>query len=156
MVAQLNHTIVAARDKHESAAFLSEILGLPRNRGFAIPFAFWFELWHADRPIASKTAHAAALAQPRMKAVMDRRGRNRNMRAYLAANILRRAGVALHRCAVRIRGAHIQLAFALGAPRRCHTAPREIAVDDLHLSRTAGRRFRGHALLTAAGNGEQT
>ena len=29
MVAQLNHTIVAARDKHESATFLSEILGLP-------------------------------------------------------------------------------------------------------------------------------
>jgi catechol 2,3-dioxygenase-like lactoylglutathione lyase family enzyme len=29
MVAQLNHTIVAARDKHESAKFLSEILGLP-------------------------------------------------------------------------------------------------------------------------------
>jgi catechol 2,3-dioxygenase-like lactoylglutathione lyase family enzyme len=29
MVAQLNHTIVAARDKHESANFLSEILGLP-------------------------------------------------------------------------------------------------------------------------------
>jgi catechol 2,3-dioxygenase-like lactoylglutathione lyase family enzyme len=29
MVAQLNHTIVAARDKHESATFLSEVLGLP-------------------------------------------------------------------------------------------------------------------------------
>jgi hypothetical protein len=30
MVAQLNHTIVAARDKHESATFFSEILGLPK------------------------------------------------------------------------------------------------------------------------------
>ena len=34
MVAQLNHTIVAARDKHESAAFLSEILGLPAPQPF--------------------------------------------------------------------------------------------------------------------------
>ncbi len=34
MVAQLNHTIVAARDKHESAAFLSEILGLPAPVSF--------------------------------------------------------------------------------------------------------------------------
>jgi len=29
MSAQLDHTIVPARDKHESARFLSEILGLP-------------------------------------------------------------------------------------------------------------------------------
>ena len=29
MAAKLNHTIVAARNKHESATFLSEILGLP-------------------------------------------------------------------------------------------------------------------------------
>jgi catechol 2,3-dioxygenase-like lactoylglutathione lyase family enzyme len=29
MPAQLNHTIVASRDKRESATFLSEILGLP-------------------------------------------------------------------------------------------------------------------------------
>lgn len=29
MPAQLNHTIVAARDKRESATFLSEVLGLP-------------------------------------------------------------------------------------------------------------------------------
>jgi catechol 2,3-dioxygenase-like lactoylglutathione lyase family enzyme len=34
MVAQLNHTIVAARDKHESARFLSEILGLPAPEEF--------------------------------------------------------------------------------------------------------------------------
>ena len=34
MVAQLNHTIVAARDKHESATFLSEILGLPAPQPF--------------------------------------------------------------------------------------------------------------------------
>ena len=34
MVAQLNHTIVAARDKHESAAFLEEILGLPAPQSF--------------------------------------------------------------------------------------------------------------------------
>jgi catechol 2,3-dioxygenase-like lactoylglutathione lyase family enzyme len=34
MVAQLNHTIVAARDKHESATFLSEILGLPAPTAF--------------------------------------------------------------------------------------------------------------------------
>jgi catechol 2,3-dioxygenase-like lactoylglutathione lyase family enzyme len=29
MAVQLNHTIVGARDKHESATFLTEILGLP-------------------------------------------------------------------------------------------------------------------------------
>ena len=29
MAIKLDHTIVAARDKHESAAFLAEILGLP-------------------------------------------------------------------------------------------------------------------------------
>jgi hypothetical protein len=29
MTAKLNHTIVYARDKHASAAFLSEVLGLP-------------------------------------------------------------------------------------------------------------------------------
>jgi catechol 2,3-dioxygenase-like lactoylglutathione lyase family enzyme len=34
MVAQLNHTIVAARDKRESATFLSEILGLPTPTAF--------------------------------------------------------------------------------------------------------------------------
>jgi catechol 2,3-dioxygenase-like lactoylglutathione lyase family enzyme len=34
MVAQLNHTIVAARDKYASATFLSEILGLPAPQPF--------------------------------------------------------------------------------------------------------------------------
>jgi catechol 2,3-dioxygenase-like lactoylglutathione lyase family enzyme len=34
MVAQLNHTIVAARDKLESATFLSEVLGLPAPVSF--------------------------------------------------------------------------------------------------------------------------
>jgi len=34
MVAQLNHTIVAARDKLESATFLSEVLGLPAPEPF--------------------------------------------------------------------------------------------------------------------------
>jgi catechol 2,3-dioxygenase-like lactoylglutathione lyase family enzyme len=34
MVVQLNHTIVGARDKHESAAFLTEILGLPAPVAF--------------------------------------------------------------------------------------------------------------------------
>jgi catechol 2,3-dioxygenase-like lactoylglutathione lyase family enzyme len=34
MTVQLNHTIIPARDKKESATFLSEILGLPE------PFAF--------------------------------------------------------------------------------------------------------------------
>jgi catechol 2,3-dioxygenase-like lactoylglutathione lyase family enzyme len=34
MAVQLNHTIVAARDKHESATFLSEILGLPAPVAF--------------------------------------------------------------------------------------------------------------------------
>ena len=37
MAAQLNHTIVRARDKHESATFLSEILGLPAPEPFG-PF----------------------------------------------------------------------------------------------------------------------
>jgi extradiol dioxygenase family protein len=34
MAVALNHTIVGARDKHESARFLSEILGLPEPRSF--------------------------------------------------------------------------------------------------------------------------
>lgn len=34
MAVQLNHTIVAARDKRESATFLSEILGLPAPQPF--------------------------------------------------------------------------------------------------------------------------
>ena len=37
MPVQLNHTIVAARDKQESATFLSEILGLPAPKPFG-PF----------------------------------------------------------------------------------------------------------------------
>ena len=37
MAVQLNHTIVAARDKRESAAFLVEILGLPEPTTFG-PF----------------------------------------------------------------------------------------------------------------------
>jgi catechol 2,3-dioxygenase-like lactoylglutathione lyase family enzyme len=38
MPVQLNHTIVAARDKHESAAFLAEILGRPAPTTYG-PFA---------------------------------------------------------------------------------------------------------------------
>lgn len=34
MAVQLNHTIVASRDKRESATFLSEILGLPAPQPF--------------------------------------------------------------------------------------------------------------------------
>ncbi len=37
MTVQLNHTIVSARDKHVSATFLSEILGLPAPKPFG-PF----------------------------------------------------------------------------------------------------------------------
>ena len=38
MPVQLNHTIVAARDKQESAAFLADVLGLPPPTAFG-PFA---------------------------------------------------------------------------------------------------------------------
>ncbi|WP_141735975.1 VOC family protein [Oligoflexus tunisiensis] len=34
MSIELNHTIVHARDKHESAAFMAEILGLPKPETF--------------------------------------------------------------------------------------------------------------------------
>ncbi|MGE3589275.1 MAG: VOC family protein, partial [Ilumatobacteraceae bacterium] len=34
MAVSLNHTIVGARDKHESARFLSEILGLAEPRSY--------------------------------------------------------------------------------------------------------------------------
>jgi catechol 2,3-dioxygenase-like lactoylglutathione lyase family enzyme len=37
MTIQLNHTIVRVRDKHESAAFLTEILGLPEATAYG-PF----------------------------------------------------------------------------------------------------------------------
>ena len=33
---ELNHTIVACRDQHRSAAFLAEILGLPAPAGSGI------------------------------------------------------------------------------------------------------------------------
>jgi catechol 2,3-dioxygenase-like lactoylglutathione lyase family enzyme len=35
MAVQLNHTIVAAKDKHASAHFLADILGLPAPKTFA-------------------------------------------------------------------------------------------------------------------------
>ena len=38
MAGQLNHTIVAARDRHASASFLAEILGLPAPKSWG-PFA---------------------------------------------------------------------------------------------------------------------
>jgi catechol 2,3-dioxygenase-like lactoylglutathione lyase family enzyme len=38
MVVQLNHTIVAARDKRASAEFMAEVLGLPEPASFG-PFA---------------------------------------------------------------------------------------------------------------------
>jgi catechol 2,3-dioxygenase-like lactoylglutathione lyase family enzyme len=38
MPVQLNHTIVAARDRHESAAFLADVLGLPPPTTYG-PFA---------------------------------------------------------------------------------------------------------------------
>jgi catechol 2,3-dioxygenase-like lactoylglutathione lyase family enzyme len=38
MPVELNHTIVSARDKHESAKFLTEILGLPPHTTYG-PFA---------------------------------------------------------------------------------------------------------------------
>jgi catechol 2,3-dioxygenase-like lactoylglutathione lyase family enzyme len=38
MAVQLNHTIVAARDRHASAAFLADVLGLPPPTTFG-PFA---------------------------------------------------------------------------------------------------------------------
>ncbi|MTD56235.1 VOC family protein [Amycolatopsis pithecellobii] len=38
MPVQLNHTIVEARDKHETAAFLTDILGLPKAVSYG-PFA---------------------------------------------------------------------------------------------------------------------
>ena len=37
MTVELNHTIVRARDKHSSARFLSELLGLPAPRAYG-PF----------------------------------------------------------------------------------------------------------------------
>jgi extradiol dioxygenase family protein len=47
MPVQLNHTIVRARDKHESARFLSEILGLPAP----VPFAH-FLVVEADNGVS--------------------------------------------------------------------------------------------------------
>jgi catechol 2,3-dioxygenase-like lactoylglutathione lyase family enzyme len=38
MAVRLNHTIVAARDRHESAAFLADVLGLPPPTTYG-PFA---------------------------------------------------------------------------------------------------------------------
>ena len=47
MAIKLDHTIVAARDKRESAAFLAEILGLPTP----VPFGPFLEI--LTRPYGS-------------------------------------------------------------------------------------------------------
>jgi hypothetical protein len=65
MVAQLNHTIVAARDKHESATFLSEILGLPEPQPFGhfmvVPTGNGVSMDYADSPDGVHPQHYAFL-----------------------------------------------------------------------------------------------
>jgi catechol 2,3-dioxygenase-like lactoylglutathione lyase family enzyme len=65
MAVQLNHTIVHARDKHASAAFLAEILGLPAPTTFG-PFAAVrvtndVTLYYEDVDEPPTTAHYAFL-----------------------------------------------------------------------------------------------
>lgn len=58
MTVQLNHTIVAARDKGESAAFLAEILGLPE------PKVGHFAVVHVDNGVSLDYADARGEITP--------------------------------------------------------------------------------------------
>lgn len=76
MTVALNHTIVAAHDKHASAAFLSEILGLPEPAPFG-PFVGvqvdGVTLDFADEPGFIKPQHYAFLvSEPEFDAIFAR------------------------------------------------------------------------------------
>ena len=59
MAVQLNHTIVAARDKQEEAAFLTEILGLPA----AVPFGPFMTV-QADNDVTLDVADSSGEIAP--------------------------------------------------------------------------------------------
>jgi catechol 2,3-dioxygenase-like lactoylglutathione lyase family enzyme len=65
MAVQFNHTIIAARDKRESAAFLAEIMGLPTPTTFAgflvVQVDNDVSLDFADTPEPIKPQHYAFL-----------------------------------------------------------------------------------------------
>jgi len=65
MAVQFNHTIIAARDKRESAAFLAEIMGLPKPTTFAgflvVQVDKDVSLDFADTPEPIKPQHYALL-----------------------------------------------------------------------------------------------
>jgi catechol 2,3-dioxygenase-like lactoylglutathione lyase family enzyme len=65
MAVQLNHTIVHARDKHASAAFLTEVLGLPAPTTYGpfvvVDLANGVSLDFADDPGPIRSQHYAFL-----------------------------------------------------------------------------------------------
>jgi len=76
MSIQLNHTIVRARDKRESARFLSELLGLPAPVPFG-PFLVVqvgsLSLDFMDEPDAIQGQHYAFLvSEPEFDAIFER------------------------------------------------------------------------------------
>ena len=74
MAVQLNHTIVGARDKHESATFLTEILGLPAP----VPFGH-FLVVNVDNGVSLDFDDVGAERRGRPAALrlLDQRGRLR-------------------------------------------------------------------------------
>jgi catechol 2,3-dioxygenase-like lactoylglutathione lyase family enzyme len=77
MTVQLNHTIVHARDKRESATFLAEMLGLPKPEPFG-PFLIvqvdnGVSLDFIDSPAPINRQHYAFLvSEPEFDVIFDR------------------------------------------------------------------------------------
>ena len=76
MGVQLNHTIVQARDKQASAAFLAEILGFDSPKPFG-PFVCvetdnGVSLDYADGPVAEHHHYAFLVSEEEFDAIFDR------------------------------------------------------------------------------------
>ncbi|MFC4007812.1 VOC family protein [Nonomuraea purpurea] len=77
MAIEFNHTVVAARDKERSAAFLAEVLGLPQPSAFG-PFAVVetsngvsLDFFATDGPVLSQH-YAFLVSEAEFDAVWDR------------------------------------------------------------------------------------
>ncbi|MEU6711927.1 VOC family protein [Nonomuraea sp. NPDC046802] len=77
MAIEFNHTVVAARDKDRSAAFLAEVLGLPEPSAFG-PFAVVetsngvsLDFFATDGPVLSQH-YAFLISEAEFDAVWDR------------------------------------------------------------------------------------
>jgi catechol 2,3-dioxygenase-like lactoylglutathione lyase family enzyme len=76
MVVQLNHTLVNARDKHESAAFVAEILGLepPKRYGpfLVVEFDNGASLDFVDAEYVHPQHYAFLVSEPEFDQILGR------------------------------------------------------------------------------------